>query len=39
MRSNAPKALLGKDQGERSENFWAASQRKSNGIFEGCKKG
>jgi hypothetical protein len=38
-RSDAPKALQGKDRGERSEDFWAAQQRKSNGIFEGCKKG
>jgi hypothetical protein len=33
MRSNAPRALLCKDRGERSEDFWAAQQRKSNGIF------
>jgi hypothetical protein len=28
------KALPGKAFGERSEDFWAAQQRKSNGIFE-----
>jgi hypothetical protein len=38
MRSNAPQALQGKDCGERSEDFWAAQQRKSNGIFKGCQK-
>jgi hypothetical protein len=38
MRSNAQRALQGKDRGERSEDFWAAQQRKSNGIFKSAKR-